>query len=403
MRRKHHAPASSQRATEPMKDASVATAESATEHEQSVPHEPARESASMAPAHESAETSRGDGIDPNPVVELLQSQLNEKEHLVAALTDRLEQAAEQLDRLRRTGADKGRRSLAGGGASLPADLIQDHKSTLEELKRVIGNWEDIQAGATLGRIETQVVELRDLIAGSLQKGTLGGLATSTPRDRKGPTTPAAPGAKASPDSWWERQKAALLGEAPAEENNAPAAESPAAPAEAPAEETETPREPRSTFSWSDTTIPDLPPEIDFENITLEEAREALRLRDQVIQQLREPLLLLRAAGELPRDLKSLDDLPEALRQRIETLEAQWQAKFRQGELDLSLERARLAREQSQVRQQQELFQKQLKQKGNFKDQPVEGDKEDTASRRRWFRFMGKNGEGEAEPEASENP
>src|SRR5437868_6722484 len=94
-------------------------------------------------------------------IETIQNQLHEKDQLVTALTERLEQAAEQLDRLRRTGADKGRRP-AGGGGGMPAELVDDHKSTLEDLKRVIARWEDIQAEAAFGRIETQIVELRDL-------------------------------------------------------------------------------------------------------------------------------------------------------------------------------------------------------------------------------------------------
>src|SRR4029077_79348 len=93
-------------------------------------------------------------------IDLIQNQLHEKEQLVAALTERLEQAAEQLDRVRRTGADKGGRRPQGGGG-LPAELVEEHKTTLEDLKRVIARWEDIQAEAALGRIETQIVELRD--------------------------------------------------------------------------------------------------------------------------------------------------------------------------------------------------------------------------------------------------
>src|SRR6516225_434085 len=95
--------------------------------------------------------------------ETIQSQLREKEQLVAALTERLEQAAEQLDRLRRTGVDKGRRPLGGG---FPAEVIEEHKTTLEDLKRVISRWEEMQAEVTLGRIETQIAELRDLMVGS---------------------------------------------------------------------------------------------------------------------------------------------------------------------------------------------------------------------------------------------
>src|SRR5205807_6436354 len=110
-------------------------------------------------------------------------------------------------------------------------------------------------------------------------------------------------------------------------------------------------------------IPDLPAPVDFENITLEEARAAIRERDTLIGQLREPLLLLKASGQLPADLPTLENLPAPLRDRIAELEAQWQAKFRQVELEVSLERARLAREQSAVRQQQEALQKQFRKEG----------------------------------------
>ena len=76
-------------------------------------------------------------------------------------------------------------------------------------------------------------------------------------------------------------------------------------------------------------IPDLPAPVDFENITLEEARTAIRERDTVIGQLREPLMLLQVAGQLPVDLPTLEHLPAPLKDRIAELEAQWQSKFRQ--------------------------------------------------------------------------
>src|SRR6185369_14757427 len=89
----------------------------------------------------------------------LQRQLQEKEQLVAALTERLEQAAEQLDRVRRTGADRGARRGGGGGA-LPLELIEDHRTAIDELKQAVTRWEEMQAGLTLGRLETQIAELR---------------------------------------------------------------------------------------------------------------------------------------------------------------------------------------------------------------------------------------------------
>jgi hypothetical protein len=151
-------------------------------------------------------------------------------------------------------------------------------------------------------------------------------------------------------------------------------------------------------------IPDLPAPVDFENITLEEARTAIRERDTVIGQLREPLLLLQASAQLPADLPTLEHLPAPLRDRIAELEAQWQAKFRQVELDVSLERARLAREQAAVRQQQEALQKQFRREGPPGKGPAADDgkgEEGSSSKRRWFRFMGKPGDESGESDASE--
>ena len=331
----------------------------------------------------------GTAVDGGPALEILKGQIRERDHLVAALTERLEQAAEQLDRLRRTGVDKGNRPVVGGGSGMPAELAQDHKSTLEELKRVINNWEDMQAGATLGRIETQVVELRDLISNHFQNGGSLGSATSRERPVASTASHAAPSAKsAAPSSWWERQKAAMLGDSPPAEGE-PAQTSKPATSDPEGESAGG----RPQVSLGDVFIPDAPPAVDFGVITLEEALQAIRDRDAIIAELRQPLLLLQAAGQLPSDLQSLDHLPEGLRTRITELEAKWESRYRPAELELSLERARLAREASQLHQQQEALQKQLKQHGLGLKDPADGsEREDGTNRRRWFRFIGKAGD-----------
>jgi hypothetical protein len=134
--------------------------------------------------------------------------------------------------------------------------------------------------------------------------------------------------------------------------------------------------------------------------------EAIRERDRIIQLLREPLLLARASGQLPANMHSLEGLPEPVQARITELETQWHAKFRQVELDLALERARLAREQAAVRQQQEALQKQLRQggapgKSAATDEGGGKGEESASSKRRWFRFMGKNGDNAVETEQTD--
>lgn len=330
----------------------------------------------------------------------VRNQLHEKDQLVAALTERLEQAAEQLDRLRRTGIDTGRRPPAGG---LPAELVEEHRTTLDDLKRVIANWENLQADAALGRIEMQIAELRDLFvsSGAARGGAeppagLSAAARDRPAEAQkalaGPSKPSAAFGKPTGNAWWEAQKAALLGEpVPAEVRAALAAP----PAE-PEPERDAPDDQAGASgsgvnaAWG--AVPDLPAPVDFEALTLDAARLAILERDRLIEQLREPLLLLKAGAQLPAGLPPGGEIPESLKQCIAELEGEWQAKFRQMELDLSLERARLAREESALRQQQEALQKQALQaspagkagRGNA----VPGSDEDNRSRRRWFRFIG---------------
>ncbi len=347
--------------------------------------------------------------DPADDVDLIRDQLREKDQLVAALTERLEQAAEQLDRLRRTGADKGGRRPQGG-AGLPPELVDDHKTTLEDLKRVITNWENIQAGASLGRIETQIAELRDLlVTTSHHRGPVAsGASHASPARERPAETPAAPAKPAEPaaprptgraggNAWWEAQKAALMGEtAPAE---AQAALAPKSAAESEQEQPSPTTAAGEAFDLAGLTVPDLPEPVDFEQMTLDEARVAIRERDLLLDQLREPLLLWKTAGQLPPGLASVADVPAALKDCITQLEAQWQAKFRQAELDLSLERARLARENNAVKQQQDVMQKGPKAGGppgkGGRGAESGGADDDSNSRRRWFRFMGSPEDGDA--------
>jgi hypothetical protein len=372
----------------------------------------------MAP-DDAAPTAVEDRPEETPAVaadhlvdtEQIQNRLREKEQLVTALTERLEQAAEQLDRLRRTGVDKGRRPLGGG---FPAEVVEEHKTTLEDLKRVIARWEDMQAEVTLGRIETQIAELRDLMVGSGNAGTFVAPRTAAtppaqapapqpaPRERPAEAQAHHPAGKGGGNAWWEAQKAALMGEPLSEEAKA-ALEAPSTAAPVDASNDATSSVPASC-DLAGLKIPDLPAPVDFENITLEEARAAIRERDTVIGQLREPLLLLQASAQLPADLPTLEHLPAPLRDRIADLETQWQAKFRQVELDVSLERARLAREQAAVRQQQEALQKQFRKEGPAGKGPAADDskgEEGSSSKRRWFRFMGKPGDESGESDTSD--
>lgn len=294
----------------------------------------------------------------------VQQQLAEKDNLIEALTARLEQAAEQLDRLQRNGATRVARVAAG----LPPELIEEHRTAVEDLKQVITRWEDLQAAATWGRLETQIAELRELIAQGM---------APAPQEKHHPAAPAKP---APGGSWWEAQKASLLGDAP-----------PPAPTPSAHEPTPSAHVPAYVPTDGPIVVPDGPAPVDLDGITLDEARQAIRDRDRLIVQLRDPLLIAQAAAEFGGELPpSLDALPEPLRERLAKLETEWQAKFRQAELSLSLERARIGREENAVRLQQEQVRKELIKLGRtpepLREKTPEPPAQDYAARRTWFGF-----------------
>ncbi|GIX03194.1 MAG: hypothetical protein KatS3mg113_0200 [Planctomycetaceae bacterium] len=295
----------------------------------------------------------------------LTSLLAEKEALIATLTEQLELAAEQLDRLQRMGVDRRRGSSVG----LPAELVQEHRQLIEEWQRVIQQWDDLQAGLTLGRIEMRLDELRDLVL-HLRDRTLPAALSNPPVTAEGPAPsasdlPSAEESHAGGTSCWEQLKSQML-----REETPPAHHQPTESAEAP-------------------ELPAVPAPIDVSQATRDELVAAVESRDDFIAAV---LRRLRYVEDqlLPVDWAPLvaHDANEA--QRLQQISAQLAEKMRLAELELSLERARLAREQHKLHQQQELLEKQLKKLGihtldELSDQPPQPQ---SSHDRRLIRFLG---------------
>ncbi len=324
-------------------------------------------------------------------IELLESQLQEKEDLVFALTERLEQAAEQLDRYRRNGAKQGR--AAGGG--MPAELVAEQKTLFEEMRQMITQWEASQPGATLGRIEMQVTELRDLVAGNVVGSDLRN-AVSSIIETPGNTTDSEPQADTSPASdaaanyepgSWEAQKAALLGEAVA----TPAAPEPP-PAEPPAEEETCEAPENDAEADSDTPTP-----INLEEADIEQLRQAVLERDRIIASLKDRLQQGGGASGPVEKYDSMESMPDEFREKLEALEEEWKEKIRETEVELSLERAKIAREKAELQQQQHQMQKQREKLGigNQAGKEGEASSSEEAGGGRWLRFLKRSNDDES--------
>lgn len=342
------------------------------------------------------QTSADASGSPDQQLAALQSQLKEKDALVAALTERLEQAAEKLDRVHRSGGDRGLRMGA-----IPPELIDQQMKLTEELKQAVERWEDMQAGAVLGRIEVQITELRDLVAA----GGGGGGAWPAPQGRE-----AAPGPAGRSDgggggqgggsgfSGWEALKAGLMkgeGAAPANQAPPPQAQAPKgqpAPAEAPAEDAVV------------INIEEVPPPeaIDPAAADADALRAAVERRDEYITYLTRKLRLANGRSIRLPDWEALTNAPEELVARLKDLEAQLDENLRLAEVELSLERARLAREAARLKLQQDQVEKELKRLKLDRPQAAaataaaQGGDPDNPTGRRWLRMLGMGKGGDEE-------
>ena len=320
----------------------------------------------------------------------LKSQLKEKEELVATLTKRLELAAEQLDRFQRSGADKNVRSTGGG---FSPELIERQESLVEDLQQAVQQWNEIQAGVTLGNLAMQVSELHNLVSSNAsgpgqptwqdsliqtddaRSEQSGGKVESMDND----------GLADDQEERWESLKSHLmetdeerLGTAAQRDNEETVnTDNANVDSEQPA------TDPRETAN------PPQPIAEDEEDVAV--LRSAVSARDEYIEFLIRKLRNASPTTHLPTDWTEWEASPEELCRQVEDLQSQLTETLRLSELEHSLERARLGREESRVRQMEETARKTLRQLGL--DPDFDNDEEvelarDGGTGNRWLRMLG---------------
>lgn len=313
-------------------------------------------------------TPRNEGLGARAAEPNWQQQLVQKDELIGALTEQLEQAAEQLDRLQRSGVKGGR---AGSGAS-----SEEQRKACEDLERVVQQWEDMQAGLTLGRIEIQISEIRDLILdlrtapaqNGFHQASSEGSSTSEEKSSilsfadlvKDEDHPPA-------NSEWERMKSQLLA-------------------------SDVTSSDESSPSWEalEQPLPEPPEAVSPDQQEPGLLHAAIVARDDYIRlllsRLRRIEVLQPAAA-----ISALDANSSEFLEKVQVLEQRLLEHARCAEVELSVERAKLARERSQLHQQQEMIDRQLKKLGlssvdDLKNSEIPAG---TNQERRWSRFLGK--------------
>ncbi|MBT4868461.1 MAG: hypothetical protein HON53_25415 [Planctomycetaceae bacterium] len=320
----------------------------------------------------------------------LKSQLKEKDELVAALTERLELAAEQLDRFQRSGADQ---NVRGNGGGFDPQSIERQESLVDDLQQAVQQWNEMQAGVALGNLETQVSELHDLVSSNSS-----GLGQPTWQDSLIQTDDA--------------QSEQPGGEVESGNNDEPAADQEERWASLKSHLMETDEEQLGTAAQRDTeetvgtdsasanseqpaTDPgetaDPPEPIAEDEADVAVLQSAVSARDEYIGFLIRKLRHAKATTHLPTDWTEWEASPEELCRQVEELQSQLTETLRLSELEHSLERARLGREESRVRQMEETARKTLRQLGL--DPDFDGDEEieldrDSGTGNRWLKMLG---------------
>lgn len=338
--------------------------------------EPGIPDAPKASALAASPTASAVGAQANlgPLAELEQ-ELACKNSLVETLTEQLERAAEEIDRMQRSGADRRR----GGG--LPSDLIDDQRQVMKDMQRIVQQWEDLQAGLAIGRIEIQLTELREFVGERLDNPRVmsafvesseppavitehASLSTSRLLRSESNDAPATAGGLSA----WEQMKSQML-DLPSE-----AAEGSSVDGAIPAPE----------------PLPPAPIPIDEATADLSTLRTAVYERDAYIAAC---LRRLRAAEEitLPQDWSQFEGGAPEQAEAMQRLTTQLEETLRLAEVEVSLERAQLARAQMQVAAQQEALAKHLKRLGvSSVEELAAANSGAAAPDRRWSRFLGGN-------------
>ena len=363
------------------------------------PAPPARSTPSTKPSHKSSHDSSHDveicgaiaatQTQPrtgNPMMDNtathqtdeLRQQLEGKNELIAALVAELEQVVEQLDRVKRNGSDRSR--SAATSVAFPSEVVEEHQQVLGELQRVVQQWEEMQAATTLGRIESEISELRTMMANGYGRNPTGDhrfSSANSPADNleavmsrlsiDASVSGVPTGSPAGTD--WATMKRQMLGET----------------SHLPAE-----------VDVADDLIALLdgiaaPSPIDFDTVTADVLKRACADRDTYIVQITRWVRTRRAVA-VPENWEEIEGVPEELHRRVEQLASRLEEQVRLAEVEMSLERARLSREKSQLQADRAIMERHLKRLGITSLDELEDIAVNNSSSgdRRWMRFLGVN-------------
>lgn len=287
-------------------------------------------------------------------IAMLMDQMQSKDALVVQLTERLEAAAEQLDRMQRTGADKARPGSPGSSREL-AEQAGQLTTRVEEALEV---WNQSSSNYDV------ILQRLDEISHYLSQPSEGGEPRTAAKPASGlfqapasagssaPKAGSANGSASGPGqgSFWEKMKASMV-------DGSPAPVSPGAKSPTLAQTTsyDTMDDAARSESIEDTlaaieSIATAPTVIAVETASIEELREAVTARDAYISALISEFRTVQSLPSLPDDFENSGLAPAELLVSLKDLETRLKTGIQRENFELSLEKARMGRERSRLDQ-----------------------------------------------------
>ena len=137
-----------------------------------------------------------------------------------------------------------------------------------------------------------------------------------------------------------------------------------------------------------------PAPLDLESASIEALKKACADRDTYIVQMTRWVRTHNSVS-VPENWEELQGVPDELRRQVELLSSRLEEQVRLAEVEMSLERARLSREKSQVQADRAIMDKHLKRLGISSLDELEDIAVSSSSTgdRRWMRFLGVNRKG----------
>ncbi len=302
-------------------------------------------SASTTPTNSSNPATEQTGAQQ---IALLMDQVRTKDALVMQLTERLEAAAEQLDRLQRSGADKVRPAGGGGGSR---ELVEQTGQLTTRVEEALECWNQ-----SSGHYETILQRLEEIsqhifsspegdgvrAGGSHAQGAAGSSSSAG-------SSPAG-GAGQAGGSFWERMKASMV-------DGSPPPAPPSAKSAAP-DAYDQPHDPDSGVTEESIAaqlvaieqVTPAPTVIDLDTASLDELREAVFTRDNYISALIKEFREIQFLPSLPEDFENSGLAPAELLVSLKDLENRFKTGIQRETFELSLEKARMGRERSRLDQ-----------------------------------------------------